>query len=314
MRIGPELTAPANGIELCYQELGEPDGEPMVLVMGLGGQLVHWPDGFCEPLADAGFRLIRFDNRDVGRSTWIKGPPPSRTAMLFGLRRGLAYTLDDMADDLGGLIETLGIGPAHVVGASQGGMIAQVLGYRRPELVRSLGLIMTGGGKRVASVPRLRALGTLMRELPREREAYVEAMVRVFKVIGSPDYPDDEQWLRDALGRSFDRGDNPAGAGRQLHAITASGDRTRKLRGVRAPTLVIHGTRDPLVRPAAGKGLARAIPGARLELIEGMGHDLPPALWPRITKLLGENARRADAATAPARAADEGEAAPSPAR
>jgi len=187
MRIGPELTAPANGIELCYQELGEPDGEPMVLVMGLGGQLVHWPDGLCELLAETGFRLIRFDNRDVGRSTWIKGPPPSRTAMLLGLPRGLAYTLDDMADDLGGLIETLGIGPAHVVGASQGGMIAQVLGYRRPELVRSLGLIMTGAGKRVASVPRLRALGTLMRELPRDREAYVEAMVKAFKVIGSPD-------------------------------------------------------------------------------------------------------------------------------
>jgi len=303
MRIGPELTAPANGIELCYQELGEPDGEPMVLVMGLGGQLVHWPDGLCELLAEAGFRLIRFDNRDVGRSTWIKGPPPSRTAMLLGLPRGLAYTLDDMADDLGGLIETLGIGPAHVVGASQGGMIAQVLGYRRPELVRSLGLIMTGAGKRVASVPRLRALGTLMRELPRDREAYVEAMVKAFKVIGSPDYPDDEDWLRGALGRSFDRGDNPVGAARQLHAITASGDRSRRLRAVRAPTVVIHGTRDPLVRPAGGKGLARAIPGARLELIAGMGHDLPPALWPRITKLLVENARRADVAAAPVEAA-----------
>ncbi|HLM31909.1 MAG TPA: alpha/beta hydrolase [Solirubrobacterales bacterium] len=303
MRIGPELTAPANGIELCYQELGEPDGEPMVLVMGLGGQLVHWPDGLCELLAETGFRLIRFDNRDVGRSTWIKGPPPSRTAMLLGLPRGLAYTLDDMADDLGGLIETLGIGPAHVVGASQGGMIAQVLGYRRPELVRSLGLIMTGAGKRVASVPRLRALGTLMRELPRDREAYVEAMVKAFKVIGSPDYPDDEDWLRGALGRSFDRGDNPVGAARQLHAITASGDRSRRLRAVRAPTVVIHGTRDPLVRPAGGKGLARAIPGARLELIAGMGHDLPPALWPRITKLLVENARRADVAAAPVEAA-----------
>lgn len=299
MRISEERLAPANGIELCYQELGEPDGEPMVLVMGLGGQMVHWPEGFCEVLADAGFRVIRFDNRDIGRSTWIDGPPPSRRRMLLGLRSGLAYSLDDMADDLGGLIERLEIAPAHVAGVSQGGMIAQVLGYRSPELVSSLGLIMTGGGKPIASLPRMRAMGTLMRQLPRERDAYVEAMVRVFKVIGSPDYPDDERWLRDALGRSFDRGDNPAGVARQLHAVTASRNRTRKLAGVRAPTVVIHGTRDPLVRPVAGKGLARAIPGARLELIEGMGHDLPPALWRRIADLLIANARQGAPAPAP---------------
>jgi pimeloyl-ACP methyl ester carboxylesterase len=280
-----------NGIELAYQELGDPHGEPMVLVMGLGTQMIHWPLGFCEPLVQRGFRLIRFDNRDIGHSTWIDAPLPGRTAMLFGLRRRLAYTLDDMADDLAGLIEYLDIAPAHVVGVSQGGMIAQVLGYRRPELVRSLELIMTGSGRRVASLPRLRALGTLMRELPDDREAYVKALMRTFKVIGSPDYPEDRDWLRAALEEGFDRGNNPAGAARQLHAITASGDRTRRLRGVRAPTVVIHGTRDPLVRPAAGRALARAIPGARLELIEGMGHDLPPALWVRIADLVADNAR-----------------------
>jgi pimeloyl-ACP methyl ester carboxylesterase len=295
MRIGDELRAPVNGVELAYQELGDPDGEPMMLVMGLGTQMIHWPLGFCELLVGRGFRLIRFDNRDIGHSTWVDAPVPSRTAMLLGLRRGLAYTLDDMADDLAGLIEHLGVAPAHVVGVSQGGMIAQVLGYRRPELVRSLGLIMTGSGKRVASLPRLRALGTLMRELPDDREAHIEAMVRVFKVIGSPDYPEDEEWLREAVGAGYDRANNPAGGVRQLHAITASGDRTRRLRGVRAPTVVIHGTRDPLVRPAAGKALARAIPGARLELIDGMGHDLPPQLWERIADLLAANARRAAA-------------------
>jgi pimeloyl-ACP methyl ester carboxylesterase len=293
VRVGDEQRAPVNGIELAYQELGDPDGEPMMMVMGLGTQMIHWPEGFCELLVERGFRLILFDNRDIGHSTWIDAPVPGRTAMLFGLRRRLAYTLDDMADDLAGLIEYLDVAPAHVVGVSQGGMIAQVLGYRRPELVRSLGLIMTGSGKRVASVPRLRALGTLIRELPDNREAQVEALVRVFKVIGSPDYPEDEQWLREQIAAGYDRGNNPAGTARQLHAITASGDRTRRLRGVKAPTVVIHGTRDPLVRPAAGRALARAIPGARLELIDGMGHDLPPGLWDRIADLLADNARRA---------------------
>jgi pimeloyl-ACP methyl ester carboxylesterase len=302
MRIGEERRAAVNGVELAYQELGDPDGEPMVLVMGLGAQMIHWPDGFCELLVERGFRLIRFDNRDIGHSTWIEAPVPDRVAMLLGLRRGLAYTLGDMADDLAGLIEFLEIEPAHVIGVSQGGMIAQVLGYRRPELARSLGLIMTGSGKRVASLPRVRALGALMRELPDDREAYVEALTRTFRVIGSPEHPEDPRWLREVIGAGFDRGNNPAGAARQLHAITASGDRGRRLRAVRAPTVVIHGTRDPLVRPAAGKALARAIPGARLELIEGMGHDLPPVFWERIADLLADNARRAPA-PAPAHAA-----------
>src|SRR3954447_6665727 len=195
MRIGDELRAPVNGIELAYQEMGDPTGEPMVLVMGLGTQMIHWPLGFCELLVERGFRLIRFDNRDIGPSTWVDPPVPSRTAMLLGLGRGLAYSLDDMADDVAGLIEHLEISPAHVVGVSQGGMIAQVLGYRRPELVRSLGLIMTGSGKRVASLPRLRALGTLMRELPNDRDAYVKALMKTFEVIGSPDYREDPEVL-----------------------------------------------------------------------------------------------------------------------
>ena len=180
--------------------------------------------------------------------------------MLLGSRRGLAYSLDDMADDLAGLIEHLGLDSAHVVGASQGGMIAQVLGYRRPERVRSLGLIMTGSGKRITSLPRLRALGVLLSQPPRDRDRYVDAVVKLFKVIGSPDYPPDEARLRELVAAGFDRGHNPPGAARQLHAITASGDRSRRLRGVRAPTVVIHGTRDPLVRPAAGRVGGRGDP------------------------------------------------------
>jgi pimeloyl-ACP methyl ester carboxylesterase len=293
MRVGSEQLAPVNGIELCYQELGDPDGEPLMLVMGLGTQMIHWDLGFCELLADEGFRVIRFDNRDIGRSTHMDAPVPSRLAMLLGSRRGLAYTLDDMADDLAGLIEHLGLDSAHVVGASQGGMIAQVLGYRRPERVRSLGLIMTGSGKRVTSLPRLRALGVLLSQPPRDRDRYVDAVVKLFKVIGSPDYPPDEARLREQVATGFDRGHNPPGAARQLHAITASCDRSGRLRGVRAPTVVIHGTRDPLVRPAAGRSVAAAIPGARLVMIPGMGHDLPRELWPRIVGELAANASRA---------------------
>ncbi len=290
---GPEQVAAVNGIELAYQEMGEPEGEPIVLIMGLGTQMIAWEPGFCAYLADAGYRVVRFDNRDIGHSTVIDAPVPGTVPMLLGLHRGLAYTLDDMADDTAALIEHLGFDRAHVVGASQGGMIAQILGYRRPELVSSLGLIMTGAGKRVNSVPRLRALGVLLSRPPQEREAFIDAVAKTFKVLGSPGYPPDDAKLRQMIAASYDRGHNPPGAARQLHAATTGGDRTRKLRTVEAPTVVIHGTKDPLVRPAAGRSVAAAIPDARLEMIEGMGHDLPEQLWERITRLLIENAGRA---------------------
>ena len=295
MSVGEETIAPVNGIKIAYQEIGDRGGEPIVLVMGLATQMIAWHLDFCALLAEQGFRVIRFDNRDVGHSSSIDAPVPGMVSMLFGLRRNLAYTLDDMADDVVGLIEQLELDSAHVVGASQGGMIAQVLGYRHPRRVRSLGLIMTGAGKRISSVPRLRALGVLLAKPPPGRAAYIDAVAKTFQVIGSPDYPPDEAALRELVGASFDRAQNPAGAARQLHAITAAGDRSRRLAAVRAPTVVIHGTRDPLVRPVAGRDVARGIAGARLEMIEGMGHDLPPALWGRIVGLLVDNARRAAA-------------------
>ena len=298
MRVTEERRAAVNGIEIAYQEIGDPDGEPMVMIMGLGTQMTAWDLGFCELLADAGYRVIRFDNRDVGHSTWIDSAPPNPVAALLGLPFGLAYTLDDMAADAAGLIEHLGLEAAHVVGASQGGMIAQVLAYTHPERVRSLGLLMTGAGKRVTSVPRLRALGALLARPPRGRDAFIEAVTKTFEVIGSPGYPRDRERLRRLIAESYDRGHNPNGAARQLHAVTAAPERTGRLRGVRVPTVVIHGTADPLIRPVAGRQVAKAIPGARLELIEGMGHDLPPALWPRITGYLIENARRAPLAVA----------------
>lgn len=294
MRVGSEQLAPVNGIEIAYQEFGDPGGEPMLLVMGLGTQMIAWDEGFCELLTEAGLRVVRFDNRDIGHSSWLDDlGVPGKAAMLLGISRGLGYTLDDMADDVAGLIAHLELDSAHVVGASQGGMIAQVLGYRHPELVRSLGMVMTGAGKRISSLPRLRALGTLLAAPPNSRDGYIKAITRTFEVIGSPDYPPDPDRLRELIAAGYDRAHHPAGTARQLHAITASGDRSRQLRSVRAPTVVIHGSRDPLVRPAAGRALAAAIPTAELKMIDGMGHDLPPQLWPRITGHLIDNARRA---------------------
>ena len=294
-----ERLAEVGDVSLCYQEMGDAEGEPIVLVMGLGTQMIHWEDGFCGLLAREGFRVIRFDNRDVGRSTRLDGAPPGRLAMLSGLPMSLAYTLDDMADDTAGLIEALGLDSAHVAGASMGGMIAQVLGYRRPERVRSLALIMTGSGKRIASLPRLRALGTLMREAPRDRERYADHIGKVFKAIGSPAFPDQQERIRGHALAAYDRGHSRAGVARQLHAITASGDRSRRLAQVRARTVVVHGAEDPLVRPAAGRSVAEAIPGARLVMVPGMGHDLPPQVWPVIAAEIVANARDEQPAAEP---------------
>ena len=279
-------------LEICCEELGDPGGEPMLLVMGLGAQMIYWDDGFCKLLGERGYRLIRFDNRDVGRSTCVRAPVPGRVAMLLGTGRP-AYRLDDLADDAVGVLDAFGIDRAHVVGASMGGMIAQVVGYRHPHRVSSLALIMTHSGRRTVAMPTRRALAALLSRPARSRDELVEAMVRAFRVIGSPAYPFDEERFREMAGRSYDRGYNPAGSARQLHAITASGDRTRRLREITAPTVVVHGDSDPLVRPAGGRQIVRTIPGARLVSIPGMGHDLPEQVWPRIVDAVDRNAARA---------------------
>ena len=290
-----ERFAKVGDLELCYEDVGDPDGEPLVLVMGLGTQLIHWHPDFVNLLGEHGFRVIRFDNRDAGRSTKLEGPPPGKVAMMFGLQRGRAYHLNDMADDTAGLLDALELDSAHLAGVSMGGMIAQVVAYRHPERVRSLTMLMSGSGKRVASLPRLRALGTLLAKPARDREAFVRSTRRIFDVIGSPGYPmgpEREDEFRAVLELTWDRDHSSAGTARQMHAITASGDRTKHLRAVRAPTLVIHGDSDPLVRPSAGRALARAVPGARFELVEGMGHDMPPALFERFAEMVLENAQR----------------------
>lgn len=287
-----ERFAPANGIELAYDEIGDRDGVPVILVMGLATQLIHWDLGFCGILADHGYRVIRFDNRDVGRSTKIKAPVPGTAPMLLGYGDP-AYRLTDMAADTAGLLDHLEIDRAHVVGASMGGMIAQTLAIEHPERVLSLTSIMSTTGNRRYGLPRWRAFGALISRPGRTREEFIERAVKIFRVIGSPSYPMDEPRFRDLVAVAYDRGHNPAGVARQLHAITTSGDRTGRLRSLDVPALVIHGSADPLVRPAAGRATAKAIPGARLKVFEGMGHDLPAALHQDIADEFNALAQRA---------------------
>jgi pimeloyl-ACP methyl ester carboxylesterase len=288
-----ERLAPANGIELAYDEIGDPDGAPMVLIMGLATQMIHWDERFCRQLAERGYRVIRFDNRDIGHSTKIESAPTPNTAqMLLGIGEP-AYRLRDMAQDTAGLLDHLEIERAHVVGASMGGMIAQTLAIEHPERVLSLASLMSGTGNRRLGMPRLRAFGTLFARPPRDRDGYAEQAVKTFKVIGSPGYPIDEERFRLMARAAYDRCFYPPGVSRQLHAINSSGDRTRGLRELRVPALVIHGDSDLLVRTAAGRATARAIPDARLRVIEGMGHDLPPQVWPTLVEEIDANAARA---------------------
>ncbi len=287
-----EQFAPANGIELCYEELGDPDGEPLVLIMGLATQMIHWDEAFCSLLGERGYRVIRFDNRDVGRSTKIdSSPPPGVAKMMLGVGRS-AYLLRDMANDTVGLLDHLGIERAHVGGASMGGMIVQQLAIDHPGRVLSMASIMSTTGSRWLRFPRWRAFGALMAKPPSSRDGYVEQAVKTFEVIGSPAYPMDEQHFREVVGRAHDRCFHPPGVARQLHAVNCSGDRSRALRGLDLPALVVHGTADPLVRLTGGKATARAIPGARLHLIEGMGHDLPHQLHGELADAIDQNARR----------------------
>jgi pimeloyl-ACP methyl ester carboxylesterase len=290
-----EERAPSNGIEIVYETIGDPSDPPLLLVMGLGMQLIHWDRDLCELLAGRGFRVIRFDNRDAGRSTQIDAPVPNVMRAMAGLKIDAPYLLDDMADDAFGLLDHLGIEAAHVVGASMGGMIAQSMALRRPERVLSLTSIMSTTGERRAGRPKLRVWGALVRRAPSDKEAYVEYFMRLFRLIGSKGFPSDEERMREVAAATYERGDRPAGTARQLAAIMASGDRTERLRGLRMPVTVFHGRKDPLVPFRGGRATADAIPGARLIAIPGMGHDLPREVWPRLVDAIAETAARAGA-------------------
>jgi pimeloyl-ACP methyl ester carboxylesterase len=281
-------------ITLCYETFGEPSDPTALLIMGLGTQMVAWHEDFCNQLADRGLHVVRFDNRDIGRSTHLSGRPPSVPELLLRSRRAAVYTLADMAGDTAGLLERLELAPAHVIGASMGGMIAQTVAARYPRSVRSLVSIMSNTGSRWSGQPSLRVYAAMLRRPPREREAFIEHMVGVFEAIGSPRLPRDLHDLREIAALSYDRDRDPNSSGRQLAAIIASGDRTRELRRIAAPTLVIHGTADPLVTPSGGRASASAIPDSQLMTIEGMGHDLPRVVWPRLLDAIGEHVRRAE--------------------
>jgi pimeloyl-ACP methyl ester carboxylesterase len=278
---------------LCYETFGDPADAPMLLVMGLSTQMVGWPDEFCEALASRGFHVIRFDNRDIGRSQRMDHPIPTVRQLLLRDKRAARYTLEHMADDGFGLLDHLGIEQAHIVGVSMGGMIAQTMAARRPDRVLSLASIMSNTGAPWTGEPSPRLYPVLLRRPPRDRAGYVRHAIATFKKIGSPGFPRDDDELRRLAERQFDRGLNPAGSMRQLAAIIASGDRTPLLRTITAPTVVIHGTRDRFVPPSGGRATAKAIPGARLVMIEGLGHDLPRGAWPRMLDAIVENAARA---------------------
>jgi pimeloyl-ACP methyl ester carboxylesterase len=292
-----------DGITLCYETFGDPADSPVVLVMGLATQMIAWHEEFCVQFADRGFHVVRFDNRDIGRSTHLDFRPPTLRQMLRRRVGPEQYSLSDMAGDTAGLIRALEIAPAHVVGASMGGMIGQVLAAEHPELVRSLTSIMSTTGSRWHGQPALSVYKYLLRPPPRDREGYIERAAEVFGLVGSTGFPRDESYIRERAARSYDRGYDIRAGGRQLGAITASADRTEQLRTIRAPSLVIHGTVDKMIKPSGGRATAKAIPGARLLEIEGMGHDLPRGVWPQILDAISDHARAADRARARAAAA-----------
>jgi pimeloyl-ACP methyl ester carboxylesterase len=294
---------PSNGIELCHEIFGAPDAEPMLLIMGLNAQMILWDDEFCQQLAAQGFRVIRFDNRDVGKSTRLTGGKPLTTIELlklkfFGTPIAATYKLCDMANDALGLLDALGIKSAHLVGASMGGMIAQEMAISHPDRVRSLTSIMSSTGNPKLPPPTRAAAAMLLRPPANTLDEFIARFEKTWKILRVGSFPLDEARDRALAERIYARGLNPAGAGRQLRAILASGSRKERLRSVKASTLVIHGTVDPLVRPEAGRETAASIPGATLLMIEGMGHAIPIRMWPQIVGAIADHAHTATAKAA----------------
>jgi pimeloyl-ACP methyl ester carboxylesterase len=288
-------TVRVGDVDVAHETFGDPADPPVVLVMGLATQMLGWPDEFCAGLADRGHHVIRFDNRDVGLSTHIDGaPPPDLAAALAGDTSSASYTLAEMAADTVGLLDALGIASAHLVGASMGGMIAQAVAIEHPDRVRSLTSIMSTTGDRAVGAASAEAVQVLLASAAVTREEAVERTVATLRVIGSPGYELDEAAVRDLAGRSYDRAHDPPGVLRQLLAIAASPDRTPRLAGIRAPTLVIHGADDPLIDVSGGRATAAAIPGAELVVIDGMGHDLPRALWSGVIDLIAAVVQRGE--------------------
>jgi pimeloyl-ACP methyl ester carboxylesterase len=284
---------PANGIEIAYETFGDSTDPTMLLVMGLGAQMILWDDEFCEMLAARGFYVVRYDNRDVGLSTkFDSAGEPNLAAAMGGDTSAAAYTLSDMADDGIALLDALGIAKAHITGASMGGMIVQAMAIRHPDRVLSMCSIMSTTGNPQVGQPKPEAMAMLMTPPPTTRDEAIEAGVRATRTIGSSGFPFDEAKAREFAARAYDRMNYPVGTTRQLVAILASGDRTEALRKLSVPTLVVHGEADPLVTPSGGKATADAIPGAKLVTIPGMGHDIPAGARDRIVDEIVANASK----------------------
>jgi pimeloyl-ACP methyl ester carboxylesterase len=289
--------ASANGMRLCYETFGNPADPPLLLIMGLATQMIVWDDDFCTQLAARGFRVIRFDNRDIGLSTKLERArtpsfPEMMLAQVTGLRFRVPYTLRDMAADTVGLLDALGIERAHVVGASMGGAIAQEIAILYPGRVQTLTSIMSSTGDPKLPRPKPRAMAVLAKKVPHDRAGYVREYVATWRVLAADHFPFDAARTARQGEAGYDRGINPPGAARQLLAIIASGNRKKALAKVRIPTLVIHGTEDPLIPFEAGLDTAKTIPGAQLLLIEGMGHSFPREVWPRIIDAIAQHASR----------------------
>jgi len=293
----PKLTA--NGIEVEFDTFGREGDRPLLLVMGLGAQMVLWDEAFCGLLADHGHHVVRFDNRDVGLSTKFgeTGVPDIMQMMQRGASGepvDAPYTLDDMADDAAGVLDALGLESSHVMGASMGGMIVQTLAIRHPGRVRSLTSVMSTTGHSELPPAKPDAMAALMRSPAASREEAIEASIAASHVIGSTGFPRDEDRIRARAERSYDRCYYPEGTARQMAAIIAHGSRREALGGVAVPALVIHGDEDPLVPIEGGRDTAAAIPGAEFIVIEGMGHDLPIGAWDRIAGAVAAHTRASE--------------------
>ena len=296
-----ESFARVGELEICYETFGDPSAVPMLLIMGLGTQMVAYHDDFCARLADRGFFVIRHDNRDIGRSTRLSQLKPPPLWRLFKRDRDAPYTLADMAGDSIGVLDHLGIEQAHIVGTSMGGMIAQTIAIRHPERTSSLVSIMSNTGDFWHGQPALTMYAVLLKPSPRDRDRFIDHAVDMFTKIGGSGYAPDVEDLREIATLSYDRGHDARGSQRQLWAIVADRDRSRELRKLAVPATVIHGAEDKLVRPSGGRTTARAIPGARLVEIAGMGHGLPRGAWPTIIGAIADTAARAQPVAAAVR-------------
>lgn len=303
-----------SGIEICYDTFGNPEDPALLLIMGLAGPLTWWAPELCEQFAERGFYVVRFDNRDVGRSSILRGLGGRRGDIVRGFvrrRTATPYSISDLADDAAGLLDYLGIKQAHVTGVSMGGMIAQTLAIEHPDRVLSLVSIMSTTGRRSVGWQDPRLFPMLLGAGDRTREQAIARSVRTWAAIGSPDYPTPPDEVRERAGETYDRGVSVSGVVRQMQAILAQPDRSRALQSLKIPALVIHGLNDRLVHVSGGRATARSIPGAELLLIPGMGHDLPRKLWPVFVDGVARTAARTTARAPGARSSAEAHSADS---